>query len=549
MEAELEAFRATAGPKGIPLEDAVSDFRSGGKGKLKAKEKQGEQEAGASGATSKGKARPTPRTVPALRARGSVAEADRSPVGRRSTPRGSREPARASPGRGSAGRPVLAGDLSPPRRAAGRLVDVDLMELRGDLRKEEAARSRKKPVGEKERIVLVAGHEERRSRSRLRGPVEAPRRKPREEELEEEWRIADAEREAELRDRERDLARRGRILVESLRKERRQREAVRSFPRASPSARRRRSPSGRGGVKESEGESKGRWSRGDPQSARGAAVREGARARAESDGARALSRPTTTSWTRPSAGVTAPVEGAEVAYLLAPRLGEGAGIARARRQFFAGPRLPQARALTSVSWFGPGSTRGAWLRVSSSVWRTGWDGTARRRCGTRTEAAPASARSYYLRVLLAKYTDMKQRNSCEMFTLSVLLDHLARGRTRRAADLAAQRLKAIERSMCDGQLGGGAVLGAPADGRRQHDGEGGGARHCSREGAPATPGGSWPGRAREGPWLGPPGGGRYQDRKGAPFGKGEKGDTKGDGKKGGKGGGDKKKGDAANSYQ
>ena len=65
------------------------------------------------------------------------------------------------------------------------------------------------------------------------------------------------------------------------------------------------------------------------------------------------------------------------------------------------------------------------------------------------EAAPASARSYYLRVLLTKYPDMKARNSREMFTLSVLLDHLARGRTRRAADLAAQRLKAIERAMRD----------------------------------------------------------------------------------------------------
>ena len=81
MEAELEAFRATAGPKGVPLEDAVSEFRGGGTGKQKAKEKQREQEAGAVGATSKGKARPVPRTMPALRARGSVAEADRSPVG------------------------------------------------------------------------------------------------------------------------------------------------------------------------------------------------------------------------------------------------------------------------------------------------------------------------------------------------------------------------------------------------------------------------------------------------------------------------------------
>ena len=107
-------------------------------------------------------------------------------------------------------------------------MDADLLELRGDLREEEAARGRKKAVGEKERVVLVAGHEERRSRSRPRRPVAAPRRKPREEELEEAWRIADAEREAELRDRERDFARRERILVESLRKEKRQ--AARGYP-------------------------------------------------------------------------------------------------------------------------------------------------------------------------------------------------------------------------------------------------------------------------------------------------------------------------------
>ena len=126
------------------------------------------------------------------------------------------------------------------------MVDADFLELRGDLREEEAARGRKKAISEKGRVVLVAGHEERRSRSRPRRPVAAPRRKPREEELEEAW-IADEEREAELRDRERDLARRERIFVESLRKERRQREAIRSPPRTSPSARRRRSPSGKGG--------------------------------------------------------------------------------------------------------------------------------------------------------------------------------------------------------------------------------------------------------------------------------------------------------------
>ena len=166
------------------------------------------------------------------------------------------------------------------------------------------------------------------------------------------------------------------------------------------------------------------------------------------------------------------------------------------------------------------------------------------------EAAPASARSYYLRVLLTKYTDMKQRNSREMFTLSVLLDHLARGRTRRAADLAAQRLKAIERSMRDKGSWEAAqyleLLPTEGDSMMEKEEELVIARERELQRRLAGPGPGGPGK---GPGWGPPGGGRFQDRKGAPFGKGEKGDTKGDGKKGGKGGGDKKKGDAANSYQ
>ena len=114
-----------------------------------------------------------------------------------------------------------------------------------------------------------------------------------------------------------------------------------------------------------------------------AAARQGARARAESGVARALSSPTTMSWTRLSAGETVPVEGVVGARRRAPQPVGGTGVARARRQFFAEPRRPQARAPTSGSWPGPRSTRGAWRRVSSSVWRTGWDGTARPRCGTR----------------------------------------------------------------------------------------------------------------------------------------------------------------------
>ena len=60
MEAELEGYRATAGPKGVPLGDALTDFGApGGKGKQKAKEKQAERSAAATGATSKGKATTT----------------------------------------------------------------------------------------------------------------------------------------------------------------------------------------------------------------------------------------------------------------------------------------------------------------------------------------------------------------------------------------------------------------------------------------------------------------------------------------------------------
>ena len=167
------------------------------------------------------------------------------------------------------------------------------------------------------------------------------------------------------------------------------------------------------------------------------------------------------------------------------------------------------------------------------------------------EAAPASARSYYLRVLLTKYTDMKQRNSREMFTLSVLLDHLARGRTRRAADLAAQRLKAIERSMRDkGSWDAAQFLELlPTEGDSMMEKEEelviARERELQRRLSGAGPSGSG-----KGPGWGPPGGGRYPGGKGAPF-KGEKGQGGGgDGKKGNKkGDGRKPTGDAAQAHQ
>lgn len=90
--------------------------------------------------------------------------------------------------------------------------------------------------------------------------------------------------------------------------------------------------------------------------AQGAAAREGAWARAESSVARAPSSPTAMSWTRFSAGETAPVEGVVGARRRAPQPVGGTSVARVRRQFSAEPRRPQARAFTSVPWLGPRST-------------------------------------------------------------------------------------------------------------------------------------------------------------------------------------------------
>jgi hypothetical protein len=165
------------------------------------------------------------------------------------------------------------------------------------------------------------------------------------------------------------------------------------------------------------------------------------------------------------------------------------------------------------------------------------------------EAAPASARSYYLRVLLTKYTDMKLRNSREMYTLCVLLDHLARGRTRRAADLAAQRLKAIERAMCDKGSWEAAqfleLLPTEGDSMIEKEEELVISREKELKRRLAGPGPSGAGKGLQ--WYPPKGdhypppppkGDHYPGGKAPPFAKGAKGDKGKGGKKGAKKGDD-----------
>jgi hypothetical protein len=72
--------------------------------------------------------------------------------------------------------------------------------------------------------------------------------------------------------------------------------------------------------------------------------------------------------------------------------------------------------------------------------RVGRDGEAK---VWETLAMPPAAKSYYLRVLRPEHHASK-RNVREMQTLCTVLDHLAQGRTGQAADIAMQRLKALE---------------------------------------------------------------------------------------------------------
>ena len=57
--------------------------------------------------------------------------------------------------------------------------------------------------------------------------------------------------------------------------------------------------------------------------------------------------------------------------------------------------------------------------------------------------APASAKAYYHQVL-AKETETTLRNKREEVTLCHILDHLALGRAKEAADVCAQRLKSVQ---------------------------------------------------------------------------------------------------------
>lgn len=64
-------------------------------------------------------------------------------------------------------------------------------------------------------------------------------------------------------------------------------------------------------------------------------------------------------------------------------------------------------------------------------------------------STPASAKSYYLRVLKLD-PHHSRRNLREMHTLAAALDHLALGRNRQASDLLMQRLKALELASSSG---------------------------------------------------------------------------------------------------
>jgi len=73
----------------------------------------------------------------------------------------------------------------------------------------------------------------------------------------------------------------------------------------------------------------------------------------------------------------------------------------------------------------------------------------------KTDTAPAVATQYDHRVLkhIPGPKGYNVRNQREMTTLCVMLDHLALGRYQRAADVAAARLKSVERANRDGHFG------------------------------------------------------------------------------------------------
>lgn len=71
---------------------------------------------------------------------------------------------------------------------------------------------------------------------------------------------------------------------------------------------------------------------------------------------------------------------------------------------------------------------------------------------------PPVAMAYYLRVLRTTYPAMGVRSARELATLATVLDHLAEGDCGAAADVVAQRLKAVEKSIVDGSWEGARQL-------------------------------------------------------------------------------------------
>ena len=81
----------------------------------------------------------------------------------------------------------------------------------------------------------------------------------------------------------------------------------------------------------------------------------------------------------------------------------------------------------------------------------GQDGEKVKKIGS----APAVAKQYDLRVLKAQGAALGvpfQRNQRELTTLCVVLDHMALGRYKQAADVVAARLKSMEAGARDGQF-------------------------------------------------------------------------------------------------
>ena len=119
------------------------------------------------------------------------------------------------------------------------------------------------------------------------------------------------------------------------------------------------------------------------------------------------------------------------------------GAIRRHRHFFASPLPPEGGLPRPACALGLHRTQGVLAaqtlkRMEDSVGR---DGEATHWGKSDT---PASAKSYYLRVLRPATEKVSLRNLREMHTMAVVLDHLALGRSKAAADVAAQRLKALE---------------------------------------------------------------------------------------------------------